>query len=157
MPSVARVFRFITLCAAAVPAALIGVLTASGKAESDALEPVVIISLNDCHLLVAQQAKASADFTDSRSFGQSAIAAVSGPPPFADSEDIAIDITTEVQQRFGLSSESVLFKPTAGVGKATVKSDGSLTVNGQSLTDTEAHMLAVLCRGSIQSPSRASR
>jgi hypothetical protein len=156
MPSVARVFRFITLCAAAVPAALIGLLTASGKAESDALEPVVIISLNDCHLLVAQQ-KASADFTDSRSFGQSAIAAVSGPPLLSDSEDIAIDITTEVQQRFGLSPESVLFKPAAGVGKATVKSDGSLTVNGQSLTDTEAHMLAVLCRGSMQSPPRASR
>jgi hypothetical protein len=62
-------------------------------------------------------------------------------------ETILIPITVELQERFGIPANSVLYKGEAEIGVAEVSLDGErVTFNGQELTSPEARALAVACQ-----------
>jgi hypothetical protein len=111
-------------------------------------EPVIIISKNDCSRLVAHQPAPGVAYTPGVDVHGRAVAPADLPDQaqIAIPEEIAIDVTVEIQQRFGIPSNSALFKPEARVGTVVVKPDGSATFNGQPLTSPEQQALSALCQ-----------
>lgn len=111
-------------------------------------EPVIIISKNDCARLVAHQPSADVTYKPGVDVHGRAVAPADlpGTPQIAIPEEIAIDITVEIQKRFNIPSNSALFKPEARVGTVVVKPDGSATFNGQPLTSPEQQALSALCQ-----------
>ncbi len=148
MPSVAPAFRYGPILALFLPLILAGSLAGMGMAAPNAAEPVIIISRSDCSQLANHYLAhdVSAMFDEDAS-GHALVAGVSpAARRLAMVEDIAIDITSELQQRLGLSDESILIQPEAGVGNVVVKPDSSAAINGQILSDAEAYALVALCR-----------
>jgi hypothetical protein len=111
-------------------------------------EPVIIITKNDCSRLVAHQPAPDVNYTPGIDVHGNAVAPADlpGQPQMAIPDEIAIDITVEIQERFGIPSNSALFKPEARVGTVVVKPDGSATFNGQPLTSPEQQALSALCQ-----------
>jgi hypothetical protein len=61
-------------------------------------------------------------------------------------ENIAIVITVEIQERFGIPANSILFDPEAHIGVAEFSfADGSVAFNGVPLTDPEQAALSAAC------------
>lgn len=113
-----------------------------------AAEPVVIISKNDCALLVAHQPSPDVAYQPGVDVnGRPVVPAdLPGSPQIAIPEDIAIDITVDIQRRYGLSNNSPMFRPEVRVGTVIVKPDGSATFEGQPLTSPEQQALSSLCQ-----------
>lgn len=113
-----------------------------------AAEPVVIISKNDCARLVAHQASPDVTYKPGVDVHGRPVAPADlpGSNQIAAPEDIAIDLTIEVQRRFGIPGNSALFRPEVRVGTVIVKPDGSATFDGQPLTTPEQQALSVLCQ-----------
>ena len=122
----------------------VGVLTAPAMGA----EPVVIISRSDCARMVAHKPAAGVAYTPGVDVQGRAVAPADlpGTPQIAMPDEIVIDITVELQKRFGIPSDATLFKPEARVGTVVVKPDGSATFNGQALTSPEQQALAALCQ-----------
>jgi hypothetical protein len=111
-------------------------------------DTVVIISRGDCARLVAHQPAADVTYKQGVDVHGRPVAPADlpGTPQIAIPDEIAIDITVEIQKRFGIPADSTFFKPEARVGTVVVKPDGSATFNGQPLTSPEAQALAALCQ-----------
>jgi hypothetical protein len=60
-------------------------------------------------------------------------------------ETILVLITVDLQERFGIPANSVLFEGNAGIGVVEVAGD-RVTFNGQELTDPETRALAAACQ-----------
>jgi hypothetical protein len=67
-------------------------------------------------------------------------------------DTIAIDITVELQKRFGLPSDSALFKPEARIGTLEVDRDGTMRFNGVPVTNDEALAVQAACREALGLP-----
>ena len=117
-------------------------------------EPVVIISRSDCARMVAHKPAAGVTYTPGVDVQGRAVAPADlpGTPQIAIPDEIVIDITVELQKRFGIPSDATMFKPEARVGTVVVKPDGSATFNGQPLTSPEQQALAALCQKQGGSP-----
>lgn len=63
-------------------------------------------------------------------------------------ERVAIEITVDLQERFGIPSDSALFQGEVAVGEVVVEGD-RVTFNGQPLYDPELRALAEACRRPI--------
>jgi hypothetical protein len=113
-----------------------------------AAEPVIIITKNDCARLVSHQPSPDVTYKPGVDVhGQPvAPADVPGSPQIAMPEEIAVDLTVEIQRRFGIPDDSALFKPDVRVGTVVVKPDGSATFDGQPLTTPEQQALSALCQ-----------
>lgn len=111
-------------------------------------EPVVIMSRNDCARLVAHRPAPDATYTPGVDVQGRAVAPADlpGTAPIALPDEIVIDITVEIQKRFGIPSDAAMFKPEARVGTVVVKPDGSATFNGQPMTTPEQQALSALCQ-----------
>jgi hypothetical protein len=115
-------------------------------------ESIVIISRNDCARLIVHHPAPDVAYQPGVDVHGRPVAPADLPgsnPSVAMPEEIAIDITVELQKRFGLPPNSALYKPEARVGTVVVKPDGSATFDGQPLTSPEAGALAALCQGQI--------
>lgn len=146
-----RVPRFLALVRIAC---LLGVVAATlaFASPSMAAESVVIISRSDCGRLAVHQPAPDVAYqpgVDARGRPVAPADLPGSNPPIAMPDEIAIDITVEIQKRFGIPANSALFKPEARVGTIVVKPDGSATFNGQPLTSPESRALAALCQGQI--------
>lgn len=117
-------------------------------ATVSAAEPVVIISRNDCARLVAHQPSADVTYKPGVDVnGRPVVPAdLPGSVQIAIPEDIAIDLTVDIQRRFGIASNSPMFKSEIRVGTVVVKPDGSATFEGQPLTSPEQQALSALCQ-----------
>lgn len=113
-----------------------------------AAEPVIIISRNDCARLVAHQPAPDVTYKPGVDVHGNPVAPADLPDSvqLAVPEDIAIDLTVEVQHRFGIPSNSAMFRPEVRVGTVIVKPDGSATFEGQPLTSPEEQALSELCQ-----------
>lgn len=113
-----------------------------------AAESVVIISTKDCARLVAHQAAADVTYTPGIDVQGRAVAPADlpGSVSLAVPDEIAIDITVEIQKRFGIPNNAALFKPEARIGTVVVRADGGATFNGQPLTSPEQQALTALCQ-----------
>jgi len=60
-------------------------------------------------------------------------------------ETILILITVDLQERFGIPANSILFEGNAGIGVVAVDGD-RVTFNGRELTDPETRALAAACQ-----------
>jgi len=60
-------------------------------------------------------------------------------------DTVLVLITLDLQERFGIPANSVLFEGNAGIGVVAVEGD-RVTFNGQELTDPEARALAAACQ-----------
>ena len=67
-------------------------------------------------------------------------------------DTIAIDITVELQKRFGLPSNSTLFKPEARIGTLEVDRNGAMRFNGEPVTRDEALAVQAACREALGLP-----
>ncbi len=146
-----RVLPFLTLVRIAC---LLGVVAATlaFASPSRAAESVVIISRGDCARLAVHQPAPDVAYqpgVDARGRPVAPADLPGSNPPIAMPDEIAIDITVEIQKRFGIPANSAFFKPEARVGTIVVKPDGSATFNGQPLTSPESRALAALCQGQI--------
>lgn len=111
-------------------------------------EPVVIISRSDCARMTAHRPAADATYKPGVDAQGRAVAPADlpGTAQIAIPDEIAIDITVDLQKRFGIPSDATLFKPEARIGTVVVKPDGSATFNGQPLSSPEQQALAALCQ-----------
>lgn len=108
----------------------------------------VIISRSDCARLVPHQPAADATYRPGVDAQGRPVAPADlpGTAQIAMPEEITIDITVEIQKRFGIPSDATLFKPEARIGTVVVKPDGSATFNGQPLSSPEQQALSALCQ-----------
>ncbi len=147
-----RVLRSVALARIGCLLGAAGATLAFASPSAALADSVVIISRGDCARLTAHQPAPDVTYqpgVDARG-RQVAPADLPGSnPPIAVPDEIAIDITVEIQKRFGIPADSALYKPEARVGTVVVKPDGSATFNGQPLTSPEARALAALCQGRI--------
>lgn len=67
-------------------------------------------------------------------------------------DTITIDITVELQKRFGLPSNSALFKPEARIGTLEVDRDGTMRFNGAPVSNGEALAVQAACREALGLP-----
>lgn len=67
-------------------------------------------------------------------------------------DTIAIDITVELQKRYGLPSDSRLFKPEARIGTLEVDRDGAMRFNGEPVSRDEALAVQAACRAALGLP-----
>lgn len=146
-----RVLRSVTLVRTGC---LLGMAVASlaCAGPSPAAESVVIISRADCARLTVHQPAPDVAYqpgVDARGRPVAPADLPGSNPPIAMPDEIAIDITVEIQKRFGIPANSALYKPEARVGTIVVRPDGSATFNGQPLTSPESRALAALCQGQI--------
>ena len=113
-----------------------------------AAEPVIIISKNDCARLVTHQPSPDVTYKPGVDVnGRPVVPAdLPGSAQITVPEDIAIDLTVDVQRRFGISGNSAMFRSEVRVGTVIVKPDGSATFEGQPLTTPEQQALSVLCQ-----------
>lgn len=113
-----------------------------------AAEPVVIISKNDCARLVAHQPSPDVTYKPGVDVHGRPVAPADlpGGVQVAVPEEIAIDLTVDIQRRYGISSNSPLFRSEVRVGTVVVKPDGSATFEGQPLTSPEQQALSTLCQ-----------
>lgn len=113
-----------------------------------AAEPVIIISKNDCARLVQHQPSPDVAYKPGVDVNGRAVAPADlpGSVQIAVPEDIAIDLTVDIQRRYGLSSNSPMFRSEVRVGTVIVKPDGSATFDGQPLTSPEQQALSALCQ-----------
>lgn len=115
---------------------------------SRAADSVVIISRSDCARLVPHQPAADVAYKPGVDVHGRAVvpADLPGAPQLAMSDEIAIDISVELQSRFNIPANSAFFNPEARVGTVVVKPDGSVTFDGQPLTNPEVQALGALCQ-----------
>lgn len=108
----------------------------------------VVLKRSDCTRLTAHVPSADATYKPGVDVHGRAVAPadLAGTPQTVMPEDITINITVELQQRFGIPVTSNLYKPEASIGTVVVKPDGSATFNGQPLTNQEQSALAYLCQ-----------
>jgi hypothetical protein len=67
-------------------------------------------------------------------------------------DTIVIDITADLQKRFGLPSDSRLFKPEARIGTLEVDRDGTMRFNGEPVSNNEALAVQAACRAALGLP-----
>lgn len=67
-------------------------------------------------------------------------------------ETIIIDITVELQKRYGLPADSRLFKPEAHIGALEVEQDGTMRFNGVPVSNDEALAVQAACRAALGLP-----
>lgn len=140
-------FRHRAICAVTLiglaAGLVVGILTSTVTGAE-----TVIISRSDCARLVAHKPAADAIYTPGVDVQGRAVAPADlpGTPQIAMPDEIVIDITVEIQKRFGIPSDAALFKPEARIGTVVVKPDGSATFNGQPLTSPEQQALSALCQ-----------
>lgn len=111
-------------------------------------EPVVIISRSDCARMTGHKPAADATYTPGVDAQGRAVAPADlpGTAQIAIPDEIVIDITVDLQKRFGIPSDATLFKPEARIGTVVVKADGNAYFNGQALSSPEQQALAALCQ-----------
>lgn len=148
MLSVAQAVRSLPLLAFTVLLAIASPQAGVDTAAQKLVEPVIIISRSDCreltdHYLVGG-ISAMFDDDEARWVAENVPSAQS--VRLAMLEELAIDLTSELQRRLGLSADSILLRPESVVGNVVVKGDGIAVVNGQRLSDTESYAIAALCR-----------
>ena len=148
MPNRTVFLSNLALRCASLVFAIVGFAVSTVASTVSVAEPVIIISKNDCSRLVAHQPAPGVTYTPGVDVHGRAVAPADlpGQPQMAIPDEIAIDVTVEIQQRFGIPSNSALFKPEARVGTVVVKPDGSATFNGQPLTSPEQQALSALCQ-----------
>lgn len=121
-------------------------------------DTVVVINRADCARLLPHKPADDVTYKPGVDVQGRAVAPADLPgsaPALAIPDEIAIDITVELQKRFGLPADSTLYKPEARIGTVVVKPDGSATFNGQPLTSPEAQALAAACqRQGAAAPAR---
>jgi hypothetical protein len=147
-----RVFPFPTFVRIGCLLGAAAALLLLGNPPAAHAESIVIISRNDCARLVQHHPAPDVAYQPGVDVRGRPVAPADLPgsnPSVAMPEEIAIDITVELQKRFGLPADSALYKPEARVGTVVVKPDGSATFDGQLLTSPEAGALAALCQGQI--------
>lgn len=67
-------------------------------------------------------------------------------------ETIAIDITVDLQKRFGLPADSRLFLPEARIGVVEIGRDGKVSFNGELVTGDEHLAIEAACRAALGLP-----
>ena len=130
---------------AAILLTAIWTLSSSGKASA---EGVIHVTRLDCARLVAHRPDADVAY-------QPGVDAQGNPVTPADldgtnmitlPDTIAIFITVDLQERFGIPANSALFESNAYIGIASFRfSGGEITFNGRNLTDPEQTALAAAC------------
>lgn len=80
-----------------------------------------------------------------------------GAPPVAMPDEIVISITALLQQKFGIPTDSTLYKPEAYIGTVTVQPDGRAYFNGKPLQNDAAYELALLCQKQGAVPKSSTR
>ena len=78
-------------------------------------------------------------------YGRPVAPADLSPADVAIPETISILITLDLQERFGIPANSVLFEGNAAIGVVAVEGD-RVTFNGLELTDPETRALAAACQ-----------
>jgi hypothetical protein len=148
MPSVASAFRYCPHLALCLPLILSGSWAGAGLAAAVSAEPVIIVTRTDCERLVEHYLADQVSVLFDENERPSVTDTVESPAAhrLVKLEDIAIDITREVQRRHGLPDDSIMMRPEAGVGTVTVKQEGMAAINGHPLSEAESHALASLCR-----------
>lgn len=138
---------------AAVGAVLAALWAFPGAAQAPQAKPqpapnTVVLKRSDCTRLTAHVPSADATYQPGVDVHGRAVAPadLAGTPQIVMPEDITINITVELQQRFGIPVTSNLYKPEASIGSVVVKPDGTATFNGQPLTNQEQSALAFLCQ-----------
>ena len=78
-------------------------------------------------------------------YGRPVVPADLDSPEVSIPDTVLILITLDLQERFGIPANSVLFEGNAGIGVVAVEGD-RVTFNGRELTDPEARALAAACQ-----------
>jgi hypothetical protein len=119
----------------------------TGLASHALGQETIRVTREDCSRLVAHRPAAGVDYQPGvDAYGRPVV-----PPDLEESriqlpESIAIVITVEIQERFGIPANSVLYKPEAFIGVADFEfADQSVSFNGVPLTDPEQAALAAAC------------
>lgn len=108
----------------------------------------VVLTRADCARLVAHRPTPDATYRPGIDVRGRPVAPADlpGTPQIAFPDQIVLDITVDIQQRFGIPATSSFYKPEAQVGRVVVDPDGMARFNGQPLTDPEQGALAFLCQ-----------
>jgi hypothetical protein len=122
-------------------------LLVASLASAAAGDEIIRISREDCSRLVAHRPDPGVAY-------QPGVDVHGQPVAPADLEEsrivlpdtIFIVITVDIEERFGIPPDSVLYEPEAHIGVVEFSfEDGSVTFNGVPLTDPEEAALAAAC------------
>ena len=120
-------------------------------------ERAIEITRADCNLLVKHVSAPDVAYQAGEDvYGRPvALADLAGGYQITLPETILIPITVELQERFGIPANSVLYKGEAEIGVAEVSLDGErVSFNGQELTSPEAEALSAACQHYLRSPAQ---
>lgn len=136
--------RNIVLCV------LIGLLTVSGSAAATE----VMVRGDVCSGAVAHRPDAGVAYQPGvDAYGRRvAPADLPGGGAIRIPDTIAIDITVELQKRFGLPADSRLFRPEARIGTLEVDRDGTMRFDGAPVSAEERLVVEAACRRALGLP-----
>ncbi len=122
-------------------------LILASLASAATAQETVRVSREDCSRLVEHRAQAGVAYQPGvDAYGRPVVPADLEESRIVLPETIAIVITVEIQDRFGIPANSVLFDPEAHIGVAEFDfADRSVSFNGAPLTDPEQAALAAAC------------
>lgn len=111
-------------------------------------EPVVIISRSDCARMTVHKPAADATYTPGVDVQGRPVAPADlpGAAQIAVPNEFILDVTVDIQKRYGIPNDAVMVKSEARVGTVVVKPDGSAYFNGQALSSPEQQALSALCQ-----------
>jgi hypothetical protein len=114
----------------------------------DAGRGAIHVARADCRRLVAHRPDANVAYQPGVDVHGRPVAPADlpGGAQVALPDVIPIVISVDIQERFGIPANSVLYEPNAYVGLAVFRfSNGEIRFNGQPLTDPEQTALAAAC------------
>ena len=111
-------------------------------------EPVVIIIRSDCARMTVHKPAADATYTPGVDVQGRPVAPADlpGAAQIAVPNEFILDVTVDIQKRYGIPNDAVMVKSEARVGTVVVKPDGSAYFNGQALSSPEQQALSALCQ-----------
>ncbi|KZD09849.1 hypothetical protein [Oceanibaculum pacificum] len=114
----------------------------------------IIVGGNVCQRAVAHKPEVGATYQPGvDAYGRPvAPADLGGGSAIRIPETIGIDITVDLQKRFGLPGNSRLFFPEAQIGRVEVGRDGKVLFNGEPVSGDEQLAIEAACREALGLP-----
>ena len=108
----------------------------------------LIISRSDCARMTVHQPAADATYKPGVDAQGRAVAPADlpGTAQITVPSEIILDVTVDIQKRYGIPNDAVMVKSDARIGTVVVKPDGSAFFNGQPLSSPEQQALSALCQ-----------
>ena len=111
-------------------------------------DTVIIINRSDCARMAVHKPAADVTYTPGVDVQGRPVAPADlpGAAQISVPNEIILDVTVDIQKRYGIPNDAVMVKSEARIGTVVVKPDGSAFFNGQPLSSPEQQALAALCQ-----------